>query len=179
MSTDGITAWSNKIQEGYTPTEETVSVPVNGKGETDLGGRPSDANNPDSPLEFDTEEDAMAAAKIVEESVADIPGANVWTKTESLGRGKERHTVEVTLPKLESGEKAAAPETSPTVTETENIFSPEAKEADGQKQMDPVVNENGETIVETKQERRDRRNKQINEIAQDIYNFEHIMVNML
>lgn len=168
MSTDGITAWSNKIQEGYTPTEETVSVPVNGKGETDLGGRPSDANNPDSPLEFDTEEDAMAAAKIVEESVADIPGATVWTKTESLGRGKERHTVEVTLPKLESGEKAAAPETSPTVTETESIFSPEAKEADGQKQMDPVVNESGETIVETKQERRDRRNQKINEIAQDI-----------
>lgn len=168
VSTDGITAWSNKIQEGYTPTEETVSVPVNGKGETDLGGRPSDANNPDSPLEFDTEEDAMAAAKIVEESVADIPGATVWTKTESLGRGKERHTVEVTLPKLESGEKAAAPETSPTVTETESIFSPEAKEADGQKQMEPVVNENGETIVETKQERRDRRNKKINEIAQDI-----------
>lgn len=168
VSTDGITAWSNKIQEGYTPTEETVSVPVNGKGETDLGGRPFDANNPDSPLEFDTEEDAMAAAKMVEESVADIPGATVWTKTESLGRGKERHTVEVTLPKLESGEKAAAPETSPTVTETENIFSPEAKEADGQKQMDPVVNESGETIVETKQERRDRRNKKIDEIAQDI-----------
>ena len=168
ISTDALSVWSNKIEEGYTPTEETVSVPVNGKGETDLGGRPSDANNPDSPLEFDTEEDAIAAAKIVEESVADIPGATVWTRTESLGRGKERHTVSVTLPKLEAGEKAAAPETTPTDTETENIFSPETIEADGQKPVGTFVNESGETIVETKQERRERRSKQVDEIAQDI-----------
>jgi hypothetical protein len=77
ISTDGLTFWNNQIKNGYTPTGESVTIPMNAAGIKEVLETGTPKTDPFSNITFKTKEELEAARDKVQKLADKIPGAEV------------------------------------------------------------------------------------------------------